>query len=94
MNDITEDDYNEILSDFLLDFESLYAKSEVTDSIVSLAIELTKRRSLRGYDSVQLASAITLNKEMPDGMIFISADRDLNNMAKAENLITEDLSAC
>ena len=91
MKDIAEEDYDEILSDFLSDFSGLFAKSEVTDSIISLAIELTKRRSLRGYDSVQLASAIMLNAEINEGLNFISADVDLNGMAKAEGLVVEDL---
>ena len=88
MKDIVEEDYDEILSDFLSDFSGLFAKSEVTDSIISLAIELTKRRALRGYDSVQLASAIMLNAEINE---VISADVDLNGMAKAEGLVVEDL---
>ena len=71
----------------------IFSKSEVTDSIVSLAIELTKRRVLRGYDSVQLASAIILNTEINEGLSFISADVDLNGMAKAEGLVIEDLVA-
>jgi len=71
----------------------IFSKSEVTDSIVSLAIELTKRRVLRGYDSVQLASAIMLNTEINEGLSFISADVDLNGMAKAEGLVIEDLVA-
>ena len=91
MKDIVEEDYDEILSDFLSDFSGLFAKSEVTDSIISLAIELTKRRALRGYDSVQLASAIMLNAEINEGLNFISADVDLNGMAKAEGLVVEDL---
>jgi hypothetical protein len=91
MNDIAEDDYNQIFSDFLSDFEELFVRSEVTDSIVSRAIELTKTRTLRGYDAVQLATALTLSTEIEDKMIFISADGDLNDAAKAEGLTVEDL---
>ncbi|MBI5306874.1 MAG: type II toxin-antitoxin system VapC family toxin [Planctomycetes bacterium] len=89
MKDIAEEDYDEVLSDFLSDFSGLFAKSEVTDSIISLAIKKKKRRALRGYDSVQLASAIMLNAEIN----VISADVDLNGMAKAEGLVVEDLIA-
>lgn len=91
MKDIAEEDYDEILSDFLSDFVSLFAKSEVTDSVVFLAIELTKRRVLRGYDAVQLASALTLSAEINGSVIFVSADIDLNGMAKDEGLAVEDL---
>lgn len=62
--------HEEMLSDFLSDFNGLFAKSEVTDSIVSIAIELTKRRALRGYDSVHLASVIMLNAEIKEGLNF------------------------
>ena len=91
MKDIAEEDYEEILSDFVSDYENLFAKSEVTDSVISLAVELTKRQALRGYDAVQLASVLTLGAEINDNLIFISADVDLNDMARAEGLVVEDL---
>ncbi len=93
MKDITEEDYEQIHSDFLLDFTSLFIKSEVTDSVVFRAIELAKNRALRGYDAVQLATALILIAEINDGMIFICADGDLNGAAKTEGLIVEDLGA-
>ena len=91
MKDIAEEDYEEILSDFVSDYQNLFAKSEVTDSVISLAVELTKRQALRGYDAVQLASVLTLGAEINDNLIFISADVDLNDMARAEGLVVEDL---
>lgn len=90
MKDIAEEDYEEILSDFVSDYENLFAKSEVTDSVISLAIELTKRQALRGYDAVQLASVLTLGDEINDNLIFISADVDLNDMARTEGLVVKD----
>lgn len=42
---------------------------------------------------MQLASAIMLNAEINEGLNFISADVDLNGMAKAEGLVVEDLVA-
>jgi uncharacterized protein len=93
MKDLTEEDYDEILADFLLDFERLFVKSEVTDPVVFRAIELAKNRALRGYDAVQLATALILSAEINDGMIFICADGDLNSAAKTEGLIVEDLRA-
>lgn len=91
MKDITEENYGEVFADFLLDYERLFAKSEVTDSVIAIAIELTRRQFLRGYDSVQLASAITLNTEINEGLTFISADVELNNAAKTEGLAVEYL---
>jgi len=92
MKDITDESWREIYADFLLDFENVFAKANVTDPVVALAMELTKRRALRGYDAVQLASALVLNFEIGNAMIFISADVELNEMAKAENLVVEKIS--
>lgn len=91
MKDITEENYGEVFADFLSDYERLFAKSEVTDSVIAIAIGLTRRQFLRGYDSVQLASAITLNTEINEGLTFISADVELNNTAKTEGLAVEYL---
>lgn len=91
MKDITEENYGEVFANFLLDYERLFARSEVTDSVIAIAIELTRRQFLRGYDSVQLASAITLNTEINERLTFISADVELNNAAKTEGLAVEYL---
>lgn len=64
--------------------------SKITGAEVVAAFS-RRRRTLRGYDAVQLASALTLSTEINEGMIFISADIDLNGMAKAEGLVVEDL---
>lgn len=92
MKDITDEDYSELLSDFLLDFKNLFVKSKVTDLVVSLAMELANRRALRGYDAVQLASALVLNSEIVNGIVFVSADIELNDTAKAENLVVDEIS--
>ncbi|MBI4690301.1 MAG: type II toxin-antitoxin system VapC family toxin [Nitrospirae bacterium] len=91
MKDITEENYGEVFANFLLDYERLFARSEVTDSVIAIAIELTRKQFLRGYDSVQLSSAITLNTEINERLTFISADVELNNAAKTEGLAVEYL---
>ena len=40
---------------------------------------------------MQLASALTLSAEINGSVIFVSADIDLNGMAKDEGLAVEDL---
>jgi len=49
---------------------------------------------LRGYDAVQLATALAANrKRLNDGLgalIFVSADDELNTAAKAEGLSVEN----
>jgi predicted nucleic acid-binding protein len=49
---------------------------------------------LRGYDAVQLATALETNrKRLSDGLsalVFVSADAELNNAAQAEGLEVEN----
>ena len=55
---------------------------------------LAERYALRGYDSIQLACAVTVNAGFVSGsnmlLTFISADVALNQAALAEGLIVDD----
>lgn len=57
-----------------------YEKPAVTKSLVHLAGDLAQRYSLRGYDSVQLASASVCNARHQD-LRFLAFDGDLNEAA-------------
>lgn len=62
--------------------------------ILDTAIELTQRHRLRGYDAVQLATALAANAALtaaglPD-LTFIAADNDLIAAARAEGLAADD----
>ena len=63
-------------------------------TMVDEAIQLTRRRKLRGYDAVHLACALALNKPLVEGglssLIFVSADNDLLAAAEAEGLLTDN----
>jgi uncharacterized protein len=57
-------------------------------------MDLAERHGLRGYDAVQLASAITI-KDVQAALglpisVFVSADKRLNAAASAEGLIVEN----
>jgi hypothetical protein len=57
-------------------------------------MELTKEHHLRGYDAVQLATALVLRdflqRQGITDLIFVSADYDLCRAAAAEGLMTEN----
>jgi predicted nucleic acid-binding protein len=63
-------------------------------SILDTAVELTQRHRLRGYDAVQLATALAANAALQTaglpGPAFVAADADLLVAARAEGLATID----
>ncbi len=79
---------------FQYDFQTRFKPIVISPTIVMEAMILAERHGLRGYDSVQLACAVTLNAGFISGsilpLIFISADTTLNRTAKAEGLIVDN----
>jgi len=78
----------------LHDINDEYVLVEINSGVLQDADNLVKRHFLRGYDAVQLASALRTNQEnvsfgLPP-IIFVSADNDLNNAALAEGLAVEN----
>ncbi|MFN0073683.1 MAG: hypothetical protein ACKVVP_19555, partial [Chloroflexota bacterium] len=71
-----------------------YSVLETNREMIDLAVRLTQRHRLRGYDAVQLASAliatellIAAGRQRPT---LVSADRDLIVAALSEGLSTEN----
>ena len=58
-----------------------YEKPAVTENLVRLAGDLAQRHALRGYDSIQLASAFVCHGQHQD-LRFLAFDDDLNEAAK------------
>jgi hypothetical protein len=62
--------------------------------VIEEAVRVADAYELRGYDAVQLASALLSNRErLLEGvppLILVSSDTDLNQAAQAEGLIVED----
>ncbi|HST19986.1 MAG TPA: type II toxin-antitoxin system VapC family toxin [Blastocatellia bacterium] len=82
---------------FQHDFFSNYVATEVTSSLVGVAMRLAERYALRGYDAIQLAAALDVDAYwvslgMP-GLMLVSADSDLNAAAMAEGLNIDDPKA-
>jgi len=77
-----------ILGQFLRECDEEYVLVAVNRDIVNRAVDLTQKFRLRGYDSVQLATALTVQSVTPPGiqLRFVTNDRDLGLAATAEGL--------
>lgn len=73
---------------------SVFDFVEITPALVSDAIESLHRQSLRGYDAIQLAAALTVRKQSGTlgsaPPIFVAADRDLLAAATAEGMSVDN----
>jgi uncharacterized protein len=85
---------NPAIIQFVYNFNSDYKIIELTPSLLEHATTLASSRRLRGYEAVQLASALALNKVLQevgiDSLIFVSADSELNTVASIEGLKVEN----
>ena len=79
---------------FRIIFSRRFYAADLTDAIINESIRLAEKYALRGYDAVQLATALISNrKRLKDSLtplIFVSADKELNNAAKTEGLTIEN----
>lgn len=93
--ELTQENYEAALRLFLADVQNEeYLTASLSDAVVQLAVDLTKRHPLRGYDAVHLATAVSLNAalltaEFPH-LAFVTGDRILREAAQSEGLIVEN----
>lgn len=73
------------LQSFEKDWEDI-ARIQLTESIVEQAVQLAWKHGLRGYDSVQLASALFWRSQLDNASLLATFDRELWEAAKSENL--------
>lgn len=68
--------------------------AELSSTLIEEAATLARKHRLRGYDAVQLASALDVSRGLFPSvlapLIFVSADEDLNRAAIAEGLSIEN----
>ena len=91
-------DANTAISDFKADFSRDFNTVEVTSKVITKAVDLADKHSLRGYDAVQLASALEIYSRLTaigvdfnlTPFTFVSADDELNTAASVEGLIVEN----
>ncbi len=76
------------------DFMRRFTHIALNENVIADAIRLTEIYGLRGYDAVQLSSALEANRERAghglSPLTLVSADDALNNAAKAEGLTIEN----
>jgi uncharacterized protein len=79
---------------FEREFSNRYLLVEVSPKIIQKAMTLAKSYTLRGYDAVQLASALQSNQDRISiggtALTFISADSHLNLAAASEGLTVDN----
>lgn len=83
-----------VLSLFLSHCTGQYQLLPVDRTIINSAVVLTQHHRLRGYDAVQLATALAANRmfisaELP-ALTFAAADNDLLTAARANGLTAEN----
>jgi len=76
------------------DFSRRFNQIAISENVVVQASRLAEIYTLRGYDAIQLASALEANKvrvlNQLTPLIVVSADIELNDAAKAEGLNVEN----
>lgn len=91
---ITPQDVTSALAAFKGDFRINFVVLHIFDRIVDQAMTLAEKHGLRGYDSVQLATAVNFHAKRSASnlppMLFVSADDKLNVAAQAEGLLVEN----
>jgi predicted nucleic acid-binding protein len=91
---ISQEQRDRILSRFLQDCADHFLLLPVDRPVIDRAVELTQRHRLRGYDSVQLASALVTNETLQSQnlpfSVFVAADGDLLAAATGESLPVEN----
>lgn len=75
-----------IVEDFNRDWEG-YFVIEVTDGLIRLAGDIAQKHLLRGFDSIHLASAISLKNKIRSDVYFSSNDTRLNHAAEKEGIV-------
>ncbi|OQY31001.1 MAG: hypothetical protein B6243_09155 [Anaerolineaceae bacterium 4572_5.2] len=93
-NGISDEEYKVALLDFLSHCQSEYQLTPIERSIIDLAVSLTQRHRLRGYDAVQLAAALNASQTLADAglspLTFVAADKDLLSAAQLEGMSVEN----
>jgi predicted nucleic acid-binding protein len=103
--DILPPDAARFIADFRHDFTHQYLPIEVTSAVVAHAMTLVESHPLKGYDAVQLATALAVSGHLaalgaatPRGAVtsssfmltFVTADNTLDRAAIAEGLVVEN----
>lgn len=81
----TSNEYDRIKKSFDKDW-SRYLILNVTENMIQLAGNLAEKHALRGFDSIHLASALTLRQEISSPIVFSCFDDNLQKASEQEDL--------
>ena len=81
----TSTGHDRIKKFFDKDWDS-YLILNTTRDTVKLAGDLAEKHALRGFDSIHLATALTLRQELSTAIVFSCFDANLQKASKLENL--------
>ncbi len=91
---ITQEQRDRVLSRFLQDCAEHFVLLPLDRPVIDRAVELTQCHRLRGYDAVQLATALvateTMHMQNLLSPVFVAADGDLLTAAATEHLPVEN----
>lgn len=91
---LTAQSANKSISRFKRDFQTKLRVLRLTDAVTNEAMRLAETHGLRGYDAVQLATAVELSNRLTANNLppvtFISADNKLNQSALNEGLAVDN----
>ena len=79
--------------EFTDDWNNLFEAVSATRDVIDLAMILAQKHGLRGYDAVQLASAVSVKDVaslVGSAISFVSADDELNKAASSEGFQVEN----
>lgn len=79
--------YDKCIAGFKSDWE-MYFVMEATEQVVKIAGDLIEDHGIRGFDSIHLASAVVLRKEINQSIDFLCWDYRLLEAAKKEGFKT------
>jgi uncharacterized protein len=78
-------EYSLIKETFNKDWDN-YLILSFSGTMIKLAGDLAEKHSLRGFDAIHLASALTLHRELSSPVTFSCFDENLNRAAGLEGL--------
>jgi len=85
------------ISRFKAELVTHFRVTDLTAILANRAINIAETRQLRGYDAVQLATALFIYDELvavgvptPHTYVLVSADAELNDAASLEGLIVDN----
>ena len=84
-NAFAPEEYTRLKSVFDKDWSNYFILS-ITGDLIKMAGDLSEKHALRGFDSIHLASAVTLRNELDENIIFSCFDNNLNKAAQHEGL--------